>query len=450
MGRQQFVKAVSALDSRTDRNIREYFVPTRTLGNAIAADSPAFALIGLKGAGKTTLFRALVENWQGEDGVTTVGLSTTSAEFDTYFEKVNCLQFEESVKRGILLFILRQIENNISKFPKDPHLGDWLIRKEKVLKASSQAVGLLKRFQGLSVLGCGLTLRPGEKIQSFDPLPAKETSGITELLREFGKSGRRLRIVIDDPDRLFSRGSTFDPHLLAGYILGTNQVASELDFVQFIHILKSSVYDTLRDVEEVANLPYDYFGYIGWSREELGDLVASRLKFSGADEVEIFSPSAAGSVDRIAELIRNGPRDLLRYLEIILKSSPDAVITNSNIDRQADAFKDEARRQMETVYAGIYDGVERFLGMMFQDRTELPIREFETRYQKLRLASDPGGVDFRSTWLRSGPKALRALIDTGAIDVQLHGKWIKPFEPEYFRVDIKDSSVALRPNAVFA
>src|SRR5258707_418347 len=102
-------------------------------------------------------------------------------------------------------------------------LDSWIERKNRLLNPAGKIASLLKRFQGFSIMGVGLTLKPGERVESFKPLPSRDHSALIRLLKEFGDAGNRIRIVIDDPDRLFTRGSTFDPQLLAGYILGTSQ-----------------------------------------------------------------------------------------------------------------------------------------------------------------------------------------------------------------------------------
>ena len=77
--------------------------------------------------------------------------------FETYIEKVNCLQFESSVRTGMLLYLLQLIDKNISEFSPENDLPGWIDRKNKILDPKGKAFDLLKRFQGFSILGAGLS-----------------------------------------------------------------------------------------------------------------------------------------------------------------------------------------------------------------------------------------------------------------------------------------------------
>src|ERR1700722_4955040 len=122
MSREAFVAAVSALDARTDTNIQRYFVRTAAIDSMASVADPSFAVVGLKGTGKTTLYRALVEDWATKGTHKTIGLTTQTTSFETYFEKINCLQFETSVRAGMLLLILKLIDDNIASFAPENDL----------------------------------------------------------------------------------------------------------------------------------------------------------------------------------------------------------------------------------------------------------------------------------------------------------------------------------------
>lgn len=450
MGRDAFVKSISSLDARSDNNIKNYFVLTDAIRAASDLTAPSRAIVGLKGAGKTTLYRALVEQWTPQPDITTVGLSASDATFDTYFEKVNCLQFEASVKVGMLLFLLRLINENIDQFGGHGSPTDWAERTKLLFNPTQKIGALLNRFQGFSVMGVGLTLRPGERIETFQPLQRDDLQELVRVLKDFGASGRKIRVVIDDPDRLFTRGTNFDPHLLAGYILGTNYVATELEFVQFIHVLKSSVYDMLRDVEEMANLPIDYFNYISWQTKELSQIIQSRLIFSNTSEEDVFQDSSADVISMAIAEIRNGPRDLLRYFEIALKSQAHSErISIGSLSDSLKSFRDEARRQMESAYTSVYPGIESFVEAVFLDSSELTVSEFLSKFERMRIDSEPSNIDYGSHWLKRGERALRALTDAGIIDVRIHGGWVRPFEATYFRFNSRDRDARIRINSVF-
>ncbi|RYG58095.1 MAG: hypothetical protein EON56_00720 [Alphaproteobacteria bacterium] len=349
----------------------------------------------------------------------------------------------------MMLFVLRALDEHKRGFDKDPSLSLWLKRKEKLLDASGKVHALFKRFQGLSLMGVGLNFKAGETPQKFSPLTKPELDELESILDEFGQNGPKIHIIIDDPDRLFTKGTSFDPHLLAGYILGTNYISARFPFVRFTHVVKSSVFDTLQDVEEMANLPYDYFNYVSWSKAELIDLMRSRIAYSGADPEDLFEDPMGFSVEVFQTKIRNGPRDILRYIEIILKSGPDAKVSEQTIANHSAAFKQEARRQMSSVYGSLYEGIESFSEYIFSDAATITVESFYGLFQRARLESKPSGVNYGQPWLKSAERALRALVDAGLIDVRAGTEWVRPFEETYFRFDARAMSALIRPNAVF-
>lgn len=447
--RAKFIASVSSLDARTDLDIDKYFVSTKSIEAARNSDRPSIAIVGLKGSGKTTLYRSLVEDWVGPSSSITIGLANDSVAFEAYFDKINCLQFEQSVRIGMMLFVLRALDEHIRGFEQDPSLSLWLKRKEKLIDAGGKISGLFKRFQGLSLMGVGLNFKAGETPQRFSPLSKSETGELESILDEFGSNGPSIHIVIDDPDRLFTKGTSFDPHLLAGYILGTNYISARFPFVRFTHVVKSSVFDTLQDVEEMANLPYDYFNYVSWSKSELVDLIKSRIAYSGSDPSDLFEDKDGLSVDIFLSKIRNGPRDILRYIEIILKSDDDAKVSEQTIAKHSAAFKQEARRQMSSVYGTLYEGIESFSEYIFADAATITVETFYGLFQRARLESKPSVVSYGQPWLKSAERALRALVDAGLVDVRTGTDWIRPFEETYFRFDARAMSALVRPNAVF-
>lgn len=447
--RIKFVNSVSSLDARTDLEIEKYFVPTKSIQAAHRSKRPTIAIVGLKGSGKTTLYRSLAEGWNEVPSSIPIGLANDSVAFESYFDKINCLQFEQSVRTGMMLFILRALDEHKDGFGEDPKFSLWLRRKEKLLDASGKVARLLKRFQGLSLMGVGLNFKAGEAPQRFSPLTKPETDELESILDDFGQNGPGIHIIIDDPDRLFTKGTSFDPHLLAGYILGTNFIASRFSFVRFTHVVKSSVFDNLQDVEEMANLPYDYFNYVSWSRSELIDLIRARISYCGADAADLFEDPVNFAVDIFLTKIRNGPRDILRYIEIILKSAPDAKVSEQTIVEHAAAFKQEARRQMSSVYGTLYEGIESFSEYIFADAATITVESFYGLFQRARLESKPSGVSYGQPWLKSAERALRALVDAGLVDVRTGTDWVRPFEETYFRFDTRSMSALIRPNAVF-
>jgi energy-coupling factor transporter ATP-binding protein EcfA2 len=453
MSRQSFIETISELDGRSDQQIRSYYVETAALKRIRQSNVPSIGMVGLKGSGKTTLFRLLTEAWVEEPGTIRVGLAPDRSEFEGYADRLNCLQFANSVRSGMAIFLAELIDENIKLLPAEERsrLTAWIERKAAIFKPGTVAVDLLKRLRGLQILGCGLEIGDAsERGNEFklQRIPTVESSAIWSLLTDFQSYNIRIRIVVDDPDRLFTHNGKGDPHLLAGYILGTNEISKSLRYVQFVHIIKSNVLQELNTVEEIANLPHDYFDYISWSRDELQKLIESRISYANLAPTDVFIDPVSDAVSVISEQIRNGPRDTLRYLEIILKSSPNAKVSIDTISNSNSKFKRSARQQMEAVYNTLYEGIEPFLNAMFSGGAEITYVKFRDRFLELRLSSQPSGVEYGADWLRSSDRAFRALIEAGTVDVKTDEGWKRPYEAGYFLFDFGENAL-VRRNSVF-
>src|SRR5436305_1104841 len=98
MSRARFIEAVSALDGRADQSIQEYHVSTGVFKKIVASGAPTMAIVGLKGSGKSTLYRSIAERWVWEPKLIAAGLSPETASFEPIASNLNCLQFEKAVR----------------------------------------------------------------------------------------------------------------------------------------------------------------------------------------------------------------------------------------------------------------------------------------------------------------------------------------------------------------
>ena len=198
----------------------------------------------------------------------------------------------------------------------------------------------------------------------------------------------------------------------------------------------------------MANLPSDYFDYISWDSAELIRLIEARLAYAALRTEDVFEAPLTDIVDLLAMEIRNGPREILRYIEIILKSGDGAKVSLAAMRASRSKFKRAARQQMEAVYGSIYEGIEPLLTSIFEGSADLTYDEFRTRFMALRMSSQPASVNYADPWLKGADRAFRALIEAGAVDVHTEEGWKRPYEAGYFLFDVAPGA-KVRRAAIF-
>jgi hypothetical protein len=246
---KRFTEAVSTLDSRKDSHLNDYFVKTDTYKVILDEMKKVELVIGLKGSGKTSLYNTLTST--SGRGQVSIGISPSDAHWTHQIQNVNILQFAESVRIGLALYILRHLQSHIED------INDKARIKQELFKPLLTLFNRLKGLQGISIFGCGVNLKvpDGANKESFEAIGKSESASAIKLLKDIVSSGYSVRIVTDDADRIFG-GESLNKHLLGGFILGCSDLTSEIDGITVVHILKSHVKEQL--------IPLRKIGQLGW------------------------------------------------------------------------------------------------------------------------------------------------------------------------------------------
>ena len=148
MTRSTFIEAVSELDGRSDQRIKSYYIETRALERIRKSTVPAVAMVGLKGAGKTTLFRLLTEDWSDEPNIIRIGLAPDRSAFERHVDRINCLQFAKSVRQGMLILLADLIDESRGNLSGDQRTEteSWAARKAALFSDGGIIDNLKKRL----------------------------------------------------------------------------------------------------------------------------------------------------------------------------------------------------------------------------------------------------------------------------------------------------------------
>lgn len=197
---ERFAEAVSNLDAREDIHLKDYLVRTKTYKSIFDNPRKIDLVVGLKGSGKSALYRTLTDDDSTNTGGKTIriGISPADATWIQESQKVNLLQFSESAKTGLALYILRHIAENVDSLPDRAKI------RNEILKPLNMIFERVKSLQGFSIFGCGVTWKAPDGTEGhFKRIPKEQASTAITLLQKLVSAEFEIHVVTDDADRIF-------------------------------------------------------------------------------------------------------------------------------------------------------------------------------------------------------------------------------------------------------
>ena len=280
----------------------------------------------------------------------------------------------------------------------------------------------------------------------IEPISKKDTEAAVELLKKFTSRGFKIEVTTDDADRVFG-GEEPDKHLLAGFILGSSDLKKQVEGLSVVHILKSHVKESLSSIEEFTNRPKRSIQYIAWSTDELLDLIVKRLRFSGLAWTDVFDFSETEYVKYFEFKLRNGPRDILRHLDVVLDNvNTIRKLQLSDFGASENDYKSFSFQQMQVVYGDVFKDIGDFVRELFKRRTELDFSKFSDEYEKMRLESRPTAETYKTKPFANHKEAFRSMTKSGCIDLFNGSTWIPPYRAEYYNTLLSGAANKMRAN----
>lgn len=241
--REKFVDSIKELDGKSDTNIQDYFYENKSF-RTIRDAKDLGVVIGLKGSGKSSLLARIAPSSTIDAKTIAIRFSPDEVQaFAHQGEQVSPLQFANSVKLGLAAFLVREIEEKglLAKLGADQHKEEDIRAKIDLL--GEEVIARMKALEGVSLLSLGLKWKlPGAKGKLFQPLSAKDSAGIYDVIDAALAAGITIRVVTDDIDRIFSSGAISDPVLIGGFLLGARDLGRSHKSVRITNIVKSNVY----------------------------------------------------------------------------------------------------------------------------------------------------------------------------------------------------------------
>jgi hypothetical protein len=315
MAVKEFHESCKTLRSADDTRLGGYHVVTPAVRDLAAFKSAQGLAVGLKGIGKTAAYRYLVEFDKKTPDVT-VGIDSNNYSLYLVNKDLKYDACRKQFRHDIILEALRAFSDS-SEGVQDKVPASLVKAAKKQVKSYAAMLGKLgANLQGLSVsiLGCGFTL----PLASQQPVAIglrtnKEIGSALDTLKDICSAGVRIRIVIDDPENVFSASNELDVPLVGGLCLAALELADLIPNLKVIVLLKTHVYyPVVSRVDDLRGYP-DHMGRLSWDVDTLTSVVNDRLRWTQTKWSDVFEPDEAAGRRLVRDMcgkVRNGPRDL--------------------------------------------------------------------------------------------------------------------------------------------
>ncbi len=321
-----FPDTCKRLDAGIDGGLSNYITKTQAIDALGDFKSSAVIAVGLKGIGKSSAFRYLTEINKISNEVIiginpdkfTLYLTNRDLNYTTYRK-----QFEHDITIEALRAIIERQDVLQTQVPGIKPLIDTARKAQKsYLDAVKQFLG---RGVGVSVLGCGLSLGKGDSPVLVGLRPEKDVQSAYDTLSDICSRGVRVRIVVDDPEQVFSASRSLDEDLIGGFCLAAIRLSDAIPNLKIIGLLKTHIYQpVLRSVDDLTRYP-EHMIRLHWSPDELLELLQRRMKAERQKWTDLFEGTEADGKklirSELKKITRNGPRDLLRTLDLAFQKS---------------------------------------------------------------------------------------------------------------------------------
>jgi hypothetical protein len=219
--------------------------------------------------------------------------------------------------------------------------------------------------------------------------------------------------------------------------------------------MKTHVYHPVAlAVEDFSKYP-DHMVRLTWTKPELVGMVERRLSAASLRVEDLFKAKKPSDgkqmmIEEMLPNLRNGPRDLLRWLDLALAANRDTQITSAHIEGVASKTSRDAFAEMERAHFESYPELGSVVKTIFKTTTVKEFRphDFEEHIRNLLISDKDMQALSNMPWMqrRSSTMLPAVLFEAGALSFRKGTDIVLPFEESYELDDLKSaSSVFLTP-----
>jgi hypothetical protein len=449
MSLTEFHESCKTLRSADDTRLSGYYVVTPAMRDLATFKSAQGLAVGLKGIGKTAAYRYLTEFDKKTPDIT-VGIDSNKYNLYLVNKDLKYDACRKQFRHDIILEALRA-------FAEGPVLVQRRVQSSLVKAAKKELksyTAMLRKLggnlQGLSVsiLGCGFTL----PLSSQQPLALglrtnKDIENAFDTLKTICDSGVKIRIVIDDPENVFSATNELDVPLVGGLCLAALELAQLVPNLKVVILLKTHVYyPVLSRVDDLRGYP-DHMGRLSWDKDALASVVQGRLGWTQTKWTDVFAGGESDGralIEFMCGKIRNGPRDLLRWIDLALQSAAGAKISKDTIEKTRRKSSLDSLAELKAAHGETYPEIGAVLRIIFRDDRDHKFALADLRkHIETLLLKNPEMINLsKISWMqRESAFTLPELFfRVGALALWLGQRVVLPYEDSYDVETLESSS----------
>jgi hypothetical protein len=449
-----FHESCRRLAGDEDRQLGSYIITTRALMQLADFESRQGLAVGLKGIGKSTSFRYLTE-FEGKAHVV-VAINPDSYDINLPARNLNFAACRKQFEHDLVIEALRAVIQE--KKTVEKICGRDLLRiaeghVNSYLASLKEAAGRI-RGVGVSILGCGFTVQRAESPTLLGLVPRAEVDEARKNLARLCDKGVKIRVVVDDPELVFSSTRDIDAHMIGGLCLATLRLSAEIKNLKALVFLKSHVYLPMREsIEDLSKHP-DHMVRLSWGRPELRELVGKRLSSASIGWADLFVAKSANDaeakLDQMVAMVRNGPRDLLRWLDLALTLSKEKKLRPEDLAATQIRCSQDALNELESAHSEFYPQIGKVLEVIFRSHAEreFTLKEIQEHIKNLLITDQDMKILSGLPWMqRESSKTLPILLlNVGSLAIRVGSELVLPYEEGYDQGKLDSASkVSLVP-----
>jgi hypothetical protein len=442
------------LAAQDDTNLLKYFHQTRQVQALLSnVKKPTNCIfVARPGGGKTALVKWL-EAQQTRRRVILMRPEENQlvAPDDDFNLEDNRILIQVELYTGVISELIKRgwLSNDLQTKCNDYIKKEW---------AKSINTFFKEKFEGLSILGCGFTLKASDRRNYLGVIKrTKKLSKVSQLMELVSKK-MKLIVVSDDPEAMVTKGLhevSRDNAIRNGAYLSVMTHLHALGCHVLLFVKEHVLQSVLGYYTDSSHFE-DRIEGIKWTQEDLMDLLNLRLsKRLGKKWEEVFSLNQNTFCKKVLPFLINGPRDLLFICNNAGKINK--TIKGESINRIIETLRNNKWNEIKKQFGVQWPKISKFAQSVIEilveehrtktisrDKFKLTFEEaFENPQTKLHeLRSKEDWINF----CRYGsPNVNEILFFIGCLGYTFQGRKVYPWEGRSLEQFRTSSSIFISP-----